>query len=71
MLDELMNTGKVSIPVINREYLLSVKLSKVPFEEVNKELARVLDKIDSNINVLPESPDIAFWNNYMLSLYLN
>lgn len=69
ILDELMTTGNISYPVINRDYLMQVKLGNVPFEQVTKELARVLDKIDNNINVLPEKPDVQFWEDYIYKLY--
>lgn len=49
--------------------LLPDELGKVSFDEVGKVLNTLLDKIDKNINVLPEKPEIEFWENYLVNLY--
>ena len=70
MLDELMNTGNITFPVVNRDFLMEVKLGLTPYDEVQSKLDEILQKIDKNINVLPEQPDKLYWDNFILKNYL-
>lgn len=67
--EQLLLEGKLSFPVPNKEFILDVKLGKIPFDKVQDVLFSEFERINKIPNNLPE-PDIAFWNNFILSTYL-
>lgn len=70
MLEELMTTKNISFPVVNKDFLLAVKLGEVSYETVQSELEKSLQRIDTCVNQLPEKPDVKFWDGFILDKYL-
>lgn len=66
--EQLLTEGKLTFPVPNREYILEVKLGKIPFEIVQDKLFTEFDKIKNIPNNLPK-PETEFWDNFILKNY--
>lgn len=67
--EQLLLEGKLSFPIPNKEFILNVKLGKMPFDEVQDVLFSEFERISKIPNNLPE-PDVAFWDDFILSIYL-
>ena len=68
---ELLSTGKLTFPRPEKEYLLSVKQGKVPYQEIETEIELFLSKIEAagKLSTLPESIDTKFWNTFLEKHY--
>lgn len=66
--EQLLNEGRLSFPVPNKDYILSIKLGEIKFEEVQEKLFTEFERIKKIPNTLPK-PDVKFWENYILSVY--
>lgn len=65
-LQELYTTGTVQFPLKDKEYLLSIKLGKVSREEVDAEIARMIEVIQSIGDPLQWKKDELYWEEYIL-----
>jgi RNA repair pathway DNA polymerase beta family len=66
--EQLLLEGRLTFPVPNRDYILSVKKGEISFEEVQEKLYEEFDRIQQIPNNLPE-PDKKFWDNWILEQY--
>src|SRR5215217_359225 len=56
---ELLSTGKITFPLPNAEYILSIKQGKLPYKVVAEEIEDLVEKVEANVltSVLPAKPD--------------
>jgi RNA repair pathway DNA polymerase beta family len=66
--EQLIETGQLTFPTPNRDYVLGVKLGKYGIEETQDNLFEEFARISKIPNNLPE-PDIKFWNNFLIETY--
>lgn len=64
---ELLTTHKLTFPMNEKEYLLSIKQGKVPFPEVEAKIESLLLEINelSRLTTLPESINKPLWDNFL------
>lgn len=68
---ELLSTHKLTFPRPEQEYLLAVKLGKVPYQEIETEIELFLSKIEEagKVSTLPEKMDTKFWEKFLKKQY--
>lgn len=68
-LGELLTTGELTFPLAKRDFLLTIRHGKVPYDQVVKELPELIDDVKQINSVLPAHCDRDFWHRWMLSVY--
>lgn len=68
--EQLLTEGKLTFPIPNRDFVLSVKAGQKPFDEIQDILFTEFDRINKIKNNLPE-PDIQFWEDFVINQYLH
>lgn len=70
-LKELAQTGAIKFPLDSAPYLLRIKKGEIDYKIVQEELFELMQVAVNMVKQsnLPESPDYAFWENYILDLY--
>lgn len=68
---ELLETGKITFPLPNANYILDVKLGKVPYNVIGEEIESLLEMVESKVltSVLPEKPDYEWIDNFIYRTY--
>jgi predicted nucleotidyltransferase len=68
---ELLQTGNISFPLINRDYILNVKQGLIPFQEISKLLdQRFVELEEASLkSYLPETPNHDKMNEIILEIY--
>lgn len=72
-LEEIITTGDLLYPLKDREYLLKVKRGELDFlSDVQPELERIISHTEqlAKNSSLPSKVDVAFWDDWLYSLYL-
>jgi len=68
-LDELLETGHITFPLENKEFLLKVKKGEVPYEQVQEDLPELIEKVQKKETDLPEEIDEEYWRAWTLQQY--
>jgi len=68
---ELLSTGKVTLPLPNRELLLDIKLGKLPYNEVAAQIESLLDEVEaaSAASILPVEVDRNWIDDFVVRAY--
>lgn len=64
---ELMTTGKITFPLPNREHILEIKLGKLPYKEVAKEIEDLLVTVEATekTSILPATADLKWIDEFV------
>jgi len=68
---EFLNTGTITFPRPEAEYLLKVRLGKVPYDKVSDQIEQALRRIEDALEMtaLPEEPDREFADSLVIEFY--
>lgn len=68
---ELLNTGEVTFPLREAEFLREIKTGEVGFNDgLRAKLTRLVDEVCTiNSQVLPEALDTDYWREWILKIY--
>lgn len=68
---ELLDTGKITLPLPNVEYVRAVKEGRVDFKEVSAHIDQLIEQVEASIltSNLPEEPDLAWIDNFICDIY--
>ena len=73
-LKHLALSGEYSYPLPEKDYLLQIKNGELDYnqliDELIKELGQTLEIAEAS-PYLPDEPDHAFWNNFLLQVYID
>lgn len=73
-LKQLGEIGSIAFPLKDhRQYLLQVKTGQIPYSQIQDELPVLMETATKAVltsSFLPEEPDYAFWEQYILDAYL-
>lgn len=69
-LKELLAFGHITLPLHNREFLIEVKEGKYPYPQLQDQLEELMDSINDIESVLPPQPDRAYWDEWLVNVYL-
>jgi hypothetical protein len=69
----LLSTGVVSFPLFNAKHVLDIKLGKLPYNEVAKEIEELLEDVEvaEKSSSLREEPDYEYIDNLVERVYRN
>lgn len=68
-LEELLTTGSIEFPLKERDFLRSVKLGEVPYDQIQEELPELIEQVEDIETDLASEPDRDFWETMMLDSY--
>lgn len=70
---ELMNTGKITFPLVHADHILAIKQGKLPYAAVSKEIEDLLEQVeaDEKYSVLRDEPDYDWIDRCVRSAYLD
>ena len=68
---ELLQTGHITFPLINRQHILDIKLGKLSYDAVAEEIENGLIKIEEIApnSTLPDTPDLEWMDNFVVEQY--
>lgn len=68
---ELLDTGKITFPLPNAEYILSIKTGQVSYKVVGEEIEDLLEKVEAKVltSVLPAKPDKQWIDDFVYRTY--
>lgn len=69
-LEELLTTGDIEFPLKDRDFLRSVKLGEIPYEQIQEELPLLIEQVEGIETSLAPNPDRDFWERMILDSYL-
>jgi predicted nucleotidyltransferase len=68
---ELLQTGKITLPLPNAPHILDIKLGYLPYNLVAKEIEELLERVEQAalVSSLPESPNLEFIDKLVFNVY--
>lgn len=68
---ELLKTHQITFPLPNAKHVLDIKLGKLPYNDVAKEIEELLVAVEENasISTLPDDPDREYMDYLVLTAY--
>lgn len=68
---ELLDTGKITFPLPNAEYILAIKTGQIPYKVVGEEIENLLEIVEAKVltSVLPEKPDKEWIDDFVYRTY--
>jgi predicted nucleotidyltransferase len=73
-LRELAQTGKIVFPLADVDYLMKIKKGEISYDIIQDELPLLMDSVIAEVKAstqLPDEPDYAFWDNFIVQVYKN
>jgi hypothetical protein len=70
---ELLQTGIITLPRPNADYLTAIKTGQFPYKKIAEELEILLDSVEkeSIISKLPDEPDYQFMNGFIYDCHVD
>lgn len=68
---ELLRTAHITFPLVNRQHIMDIKLGRLPYEAVAKEIEILLEEVEyaASISTLPDKPDYALIDDIVVQHY--
>ena len=70
---ELLNTGKITFPLVNVDYVRAVKEGRLDYDEVSAYIDDLIVKVEESVvnSKLPEEPDKQWIDDFVCKIYRN
>ena len=68
---ELLRTGHITFPLPNAAHVFDIKLGRLPYQDVSREIEDLLVRVEeeARVSTLPDQPDYAWIEEFTASVY--